>query len=155
MEPEGSLPHSQQPATCPYPEPDEYSPCHLTSRRSILILSSHIRLGLLSGLFPSGFPTKPPVRTSLLHHTCYMPCLVHFSWFDLPNNIWWAVQSIKLSAIQYVPRTPLFYFTLCLIQTGEYRDGSPVRISSGSSYEAHNSACPVASELTTSEKHLL
>jgi hypothetical protein len=27
MEPEGSLPHSQEPATCPYPEPYQPSPC--------------------------------------------------------------------------------------------------------------------------------
>jgi hypothetical protein len=26
MEPGGSLPHSQEPATCPYPEPAESSP---------------------------------------------------------------------------------------------------------------------------------
>jgi hypothetical protein len=26
MEPEGSLPHSQEPATYPYPEPDQSSP---------------------------------------------------------------------------------------------------------------------------------
>jgi len=26
MEPEGSLPHSQLPASCPYPEPDQSSP---------------------------------------------------------------------------------------------------------------------------------
>jgi len=27
METECSLPHSQEPATCPYPEPDQFSPC--------------------------------------------------------------------------------------------------------------------------------
>ena len=60
MVPEGSLPHSQVPATCPYPEPnsDQSKPWHPTSWRSILILSSHLRLGLPRGLLPSGFPTR-------------------------------------------------------------------------------------------------
>jgi hypothetical protein len=56
MEPEGSLPHSQVPATYPYPEPAQSRPPHPTSWRSILILSSHLQLGLPSGLFPSGLP---------------------------------------------------------------------------------------------------
>jgi len=60
MELEGSLPHSQVPANCPYPEPTRSSPYppHPISLRSILILSSHQHLGLPTGLFPSGFPTK-------------------------------------------------------------------------------------------------
>ena len=60
MEPEGSLPHSQVPATCPLPWASSIQsiPLHPTSWRSISILSSHLRLGFPSGLLPSGFPTK-------------------------------------------------------------------------------------------------
>ena len=47
---------------CPPPVPilSQLHPgsTHPTSRRSILILSSHLRLGLPNGLFPSGFPTR-------------------------------------------------------------------------------------------------
>jgi hypothetical protein len=53
METEGSLPCSQEPSTDTYPEPDQFSPYH-----PILILSIHLCLGLPSGLFPYGFPTK-------------------------------------------------------------------------------------------------
>ena len=38
---------------------------HLTSWRSVLILSSHLSLDLPSGLFPSGFPTNTPYTSFL------------------------------------------------------------------------------------------
>jgi len=45
---------------CPPPVPilSQFTRPHPTSWRSILISSSHLRLGLSSCLFPSGFPTK-------------------------------------------------------------------------------------------------
>ena len=72
MEPESSLLHSKEPATCPYPEPDLSSPCpHTTSWRFILILSSHLRLGLQSDLFTSGSPSNT------LWAPLISPCILH------------------------------------------------------------------------------
>ena len=42
---------------------------HPTSRRSVLILSTLLRLGLPCGLFPSGFPTKTLYTLPLLTHS--------------------------------------------------------------------------------------
>jgi hypothetical protein len=60
MKPKSSLLCSQEPASGPYPEPDESNPHPPTpvSLRSILMLLSHLCLALPSGLSPSGVPTK-------------------------------------------------------------------------------------------------
>jgi hypothetical protein len=47
MEREGSLPHSQQPATCPYPETHQSSPCPLTPSHFMKILADYCTLFVL------------------------------------------------------------------------------------------------------------
>ena len=63
-----------------------HAPPHPISWRSILILSSHLRLGIPSGLFPLGFRTKI-LYTPLLSPYCYMPRPSHSFRVDHPNNI--------------------------------------------------------------------
>jgi len=76
VNPEGSLPHSQEPYTRPFSEPDQSSACsHPTSWRSSLILSLHLRHGLPSYLFLSGFLSQ--TRYSLLLALIRAMCLVH------------------------------------------------------------------------------
>ena len=69
-------------------------PPHPTSWRCILILSSHLCLGLPSGLLPSGFPTKT-LYTSLFS-PIRATCPAHLLDFYHPKNIGWAVQITKL-----------------------------------------------------------
>jgi len=61
---------------------------HHTSWRSILILSTHLRLGLPIGLFPSGFPSKT-LYTPLSPHP-YAPLAQPISFFSIlsPTQYW-------------------------------------------------------------------
>jgi len=55
-------------------------PSHPTSWRSIVILLSHLRLGLPGGLFPSGLPTK--TLYTLLLSPISAPCPSHLILFE-------------------------------------------------------------------------
>ena len=79
---------NKPPATCPYPEPDQSSPCHSSHFLKIqlnIILPSTPRS---SKWFPSlKFPHQNPVYNSPVPHTCYMPRPSHSFRFDHPKNI--------------------------------------------------------------------
>ena len=78
METENSLPPSQPPnMSLSWATAIQSMPTQPTSWRPILILSSHLRLRLPSGLFPSGILHRKPVYTSPVPHTCHTTCPSH------------------------------------------------------------------------------
>ena len=78
----GSMRYSQGLSKNPYPEPNESNSLYWhISTRSILILSSHLRLGLPKGLFPVGLRFK--VFKSLLPSSILATWPVHLNLLDL------------------------------------------------------------------------
>jgi len=69
---------------------------HPTYWRSILILSSHLYLGLPSGLFPSSFPTKTQYAP-VLSPIC-ATCPAHFILLDLITRTIFGEESRSLSS---------------------------------------------------------
>jgi hypothetical protein len=99
MEPEGSHHFHKSPPLVPILS--QMNPTHTFSPyflRSVVILTSHLRLARPSDLFSLSFPKV--VCISRLSHACYMFQPSRPSWFIHPNNIWWSAQVMKLLIMQ-------------------------------------------------------
>ena len=82
---------------------DSVDPLHPTSWRSILIVFSHLHLGLPTSLFLLGVHNKTLLTPLLSPNTRYMPRPSHNSRFYHPQNIGWTVQNIQLLIMQFPP----------------------------------------------------
>ena len=78
-------------------------PPHPASWIYIEIWSSHLRLGLPTGLFPSGFSTKTLYTPLLSPHMCYMHRPSNSSRFYHPKNIGWGikVEALRVHKLYY------------------------------------------------------
>jgi len=125
MEPEGSLRHTQQPATSPSPEPVPSSPCppwhFLKIYLNVIFTSEHKSSKWSLSLRR---PYQNPVSTSPIIHTCYMPRQSHYSWFYHPNNIWWAVQIIN----PLNPELNPIWYLLALLGAHHFLHVSRIRV---------------------------
>jgi hypothetical protein len=73
---------------------------HSTSLRSTLMLTTHLRFGLPSGLFPSSFPTNIIYVLLFPIFVLHAP-LISFSSTWLSNYTWRSVQITKLFVMQF------------------------------------------------------
>jgi hypothetical protein len=116
MKPECSLPCSQQPATCHYPELDAYNQHipHLTSLRSIIILSFPSASRSSEWFLPFRFCNQNSACISHLFHACYMPRPSHPPWLDHPNNMKFLIMQCSPTSRHWLlvnfPWTPQWHF---------------------------------------------
>ena len=120
MESEGTLPHSQVPATWPCPGTDHSVPCPQRYFLNIYfntVLPSTPRSSNWS--LSSGFHQKSGMLLSS-PYMCYMPHPPNYSWFFQPNNngqvvqIWRSsLRSLSHSAVTSIFLSPNIFHCLC------------------------------------------
>ena len=92
---------------------------HSTSWRSILILSTHLCLGLPSGLLPSGFPSKTLYThlSSPIHATCpaHLNLLIKQTSCISLLTPWRRALLEKLTGLQLAKKFPAFHGTRMFI----------------------------------------
>jgi hypothetical protein len=81
--------HKFPPSVSILSQPNPVHTPHATSWRSILILSFHLRLGLPSGLFPSGFPTSPPPIRAQCHTHLIILVRQQLNYKMEAQTAWW------------------------------------------------------------------
>jgi hypothetical protein len=99
MEPEASLPCSQEHFTDPPIMRSQLNPVHPTPSyisKIHLILSSHLRLGFPSGLFFLAFPQKSYMHSSS-PHAYYIPCPFIQMSQEERSILWEVIVSVVLS----------------------------------------------------------
>jgi len=101
METDVSLPHSQQPTTCPYPKPHQSSSSPYPNSCWHIIHPSNSRSSMLSVSRRLPY-LNLPYKSHFLH-TCHMAYPPTFPLFGYINNIQWTVQIINLPTNRHLP----------------------------------------------------
>jgi hypothetical protein len=107
MEPEGSLPYSQVPSPVPILSQLHRVPTtHSNFLKIHLNISSHLRLGLPNGLFPTGFPTNTLCTplSSPIRATCPAHLILDFTTHTLLGKEYRSFNS-SLCNFQHSPVT--------------------------------------------------
>ena len=95
-------------------------PPHPTSWRSVLILSSHLCLGLHIGLFPSGFRTKTLYKPLLFPYVLHAPPISFFSI--------WSSEKYCVGSTEHWPSHYVVFSTPCHLipRSPEYSPQRPI-----------------------------
>ena len=119
MKPGGSMSHSQGLSSNSYPETNQPNPSYWLipiSLGSILILSSHLRLGLPNDLFPVGLPIN--ILKALLPSSIITKWLANLNLLDLTIlNILrkrYKIWSSSLWSLLHSPFSSLLCSNICL-----------------------------------------